>query len=192
MAITESVLTKPEEKVVEMTAEIFKLKYPGIFTGVFTDAAMKASEDVEAKIKAASEAGYKKGINEGTSNGASAERNRIKSVQEMSMPGYEAIVKEKAFDGKSTGPETAEAMFSALKKRNAKALNSLKVDAPAPIDEELDEESNVNASADPLKTAWETGPLSAKLKKEFGNNWDSYKGFYENNKHYQETKQVTL
>lgn len=190
-------LTKPDEKAVEMTAEIFEAKYPGIYAGVHTkfatEAAKVATEETKnmaIKIKTATEAGYNTGVSEGMLKGATEERNRIKSVQEKSYPGFEAIIKEKAFDGKSTGPETAEAILLAMKDKNAKGLNAMKESAPDPIDNELEEESNDNA--DPLKAAWETGPLSAKLKKEFGGDWDSYKAFYDNNKHYQETKQIRL
>lgn len=43
-----------------------------------------------------------------------------------------------------------------------------------------------------LNAAWETGPLSARLKKEFGWDSDSYKAYYENEEHYKATGKIVL
>lgn len=186
----------PDGKLpVVMTAKILEAQYPLLHAEVCSEAVAEASKGMDAKIDAAHKVSYSKGLAEGAVKGAKTEKERIQSVLGKTYPGFEAIVNARAFDGKSTGPETAEAVLEAMKEKNAKGLMALIADAPDPIEPELDEESEdiADANADPLKAAWEKGKLSAKLKKEFGGDYDSYKAYYENqDEQYKKTKQVTL
>ncbi len=45
---------------------------------------------------------------------------------------------------------------------------------------------------DPIKAAWENGPISTALKKEFGGNYESYKAYFENDKQFKATGKVYL
>ncbi len=186
---------KPGEKQpAVMTAGKFAEQYPGIYAEVVSQTIAEANNDVTAKIESAKKEGHSKGFAEGTVKGATAENERIIAVESKSLPGYEHIVKARKADGKSTGADTAEAILEAQQARLAKGLEAIQKEAPAPAENEHDGgEQPAGEEADPLKAAWESGPLSAKLKKEFGGDWESYKAYYENqDDHYKETKQVTL
>ena len=62
---------------------------------------------------------------------STAERERIRSVMALSRPGFEALVNEMAFDGKTTGPEAAvRILFAMDAKRDAK-LDALRSDGHA-------------------------------------------------------------
>lgn len=66
-------------------------------------------------------------------DGATLERNRIQGVLALSAPGCEDLVRELAFDGK-TSPDQAASAILALQKRNlATEAASLRSDAAAPI-----------------------------------------------------------
>lgn len=192
------------EKPVELTAEILANKYPLIQAEVSANAIATVTQDMDAKLEAATDAGYNRGLAVGTIKGATDERERIMSVQAKSYPGLgkecEAMINARSFDGKSTGPEVAEAILESMKAKNAKMFKAMKDEAPAPVDTENENEDDDEEDEDvtagvknPLKAAWDKGPLSARLKKEFGGDWDSYKAYYEkHDEHYIETKHVTI
>lgn len=62
--------------------------------------------------------------------GASAERDRIASVRAQTLPGHEALIETLAFDGKTTGPEAAQAIVAAEKQLRVGNLAALDRDAP--------------------------------------------------------------
>lgn len=68
-------------------------------------------------------------INEGKELGATAERERIKSVEAQSMPGHEALIATLKFDGKTSGPEAAVQVLAAEKSKKGDALAALRKDA---------------------------------------------------------------
>ncbi len=116
---------------------------------------------------------------------AKAERERIESVLDQSMPGFDAMIKEMAFDGKTTGPEAAVKILQAEKEKRSTKADDLhadgkeltlvkpsadngvvetgagEVDADAPIEERT-------------KAAWDK---DAKLRSEFNNDYDCYLAF---------------
>lgn len=81
------------------------------------------------QVKAAEDAAYERGKAEG----ANAERNRIKAVMDNSMAGHEELVKQLAFDGKTTGPEAAQKVLDAEKQKRANKLTELREDAAKPV-----------------------------------------------------------
>ena len=64
------------------------------------------------------------------SAGATAERDRITAVRAQSLPGHEALIDRLAFDGKTTGPEAAVAVLSAVRTATAGAAAAHFADAP--------------------------------------------------------------
>lgn len=64
------------------------------------------------------------------SAGATAERDRITAVRAQSLPGHEALIDKLAFDGKTTGPEAAVAVLSAVRTATAGAAAAHFADAP--------------------------------------------------------------
>ena len=66
------------------------------------------------------------------SAGATSERERIQSIESLTLPGHEALVEQLKFDGKTSGPEAAVAVLQAEQKTGAAALAALVADAPAP------------------------------------------------------------
>jgi hypothetical protein len=70
-------------------------------------------------------------INEGKELGATAERDRIKSVEAQSMPGHEALIATLKFDGKTSGPEAAVQVLAAEKAKKGDRLAALRSDAAA-------------------------------------------------------------
>lgn len=60
--------------------------------------------------------------------GAEAERSRIKSVLDQSLPGYEAEIQEMAFDGETTGEQAAVKVLQLEKKKQAETAEDLHED----------------------------------------------------------------
>lgn len=65
--------------------------------------------------------------------GASAERERIQSVEAQAIPGHEALISALKFDGKSTAGDAAMAVLAAEKQARTTQAAKLAGDAPAPL-----------------------------------------------------------
>lgn len=70
---------------------------------------------------------------EGRQQGAAAECARIQAVFGQAMPGHDALIRELAFDGKTTGPEAAVAVLAAERNQRTRAAAQLHADAPQPV-----------------------------------------------------------
>ena len=108
--------------------------------------------------------GFALGRAEGMSAGASAERERIQSVEAQSMPGHDALIQGLKFDGKTTGPEAAVQVLSAEKTKNAGVLAQLRADAPAPAPAAASATGDPGAVAAAAEAAL---PLEARAKAQF-------------------------
>ena len=67
--------------------------------------------------------------NEAAPAASAAERERIRSVLALSRPGFESLVNELAFDGKTTGPEAALRVLSAMDAKRDAKLDAIRSDA---------------------------------------------------------------
>lgn len=76
--------------------------------------------------------GFAAGQTAGRTEGATAERERIQSVEAQAMPGHEALVATLKFDGKTTGPEAAMQVLAAERAKKPAQLAALRSDAPSP------------------------------------------------------------
>lgn len=91
------------------------------------------------ELKALEDSAYSKGKTEG----ATAERERIKTIEESAIPGHDALVKEMKFDGKTTPSEAATRLLAAEKEKKVIAFDKLKADAARPVE---------HVTVDPTKT----------------------------------------
>ena len=111
-----------------------------------------------------------------TAEGATAEHERIKSVQAQALPGHEKLIAELMFDGKTTGPQAAVAVLNAERALRGAAAVQLAADAPAPVAAaatpliEAAAQDPANDNSLPLeercKAKWEKSP---DLRAEFAN-----------------------
>lgn len=113
---------------------------------------------------------------------ATAERERIQSVEQMAMPGHEDLIAALKFDGKTTGPEAAVRVLQAEKAANTQALADLETDAPAPVATAEPKAPQPKAKAqedaalpieERAKATWDDSP---EVRAEFGS-FDTYLAF---------------
>jgi hypothetical protein len=83
----------------QLTADNLAKEYPD----VYAELVAKAKGRIYSENR---DAGFKKGAEE--------ERERIQSILALSIPGQEALVKELAFDGKTTRPEAATRILESI------------------------------------------------------------------------------
>jgi hypothetical protein len=140
----------------EITVETLKDLYPDVYAAVVKDATDAGYVD-----------GYGKGKEEGKAAGADAERERIKGIETVALPGHEALVAEMKLDGKTTGAEAAIRIIEAVSTVDASIQ-------AAKESKEKEEQKEINANL-PLdmrcKAEWEKNP---QLRAEFGNSFDAY------------------
>jgi hypothetical protein len=152
-----------------VTKETFSKAYPDLFVEI----------QKEAKLIGISE-GIEAGKKEGFASGVEAERERIKAVQNQLLPGHEALIEILKFDGKTTGPEAAVQVLGAEKALLDGKRKELMEGAQLAISqtnigtgkkEEIDPNLPIE---DKAKAVWQKNP---ELRKEFGDNFDSYLAF---------------
>lgn len=91
-------------------------------------------------------------LQELVSEGASAERERIQSVEAQALPGHEALIATMKFDGKSTAGDAAMAVNAAEKQSRLAMATAIASDAPQALP--LVPSATVSASVDkPLTRA---------------------------------------
>lgn len=123
-----------ETEKIPMNIEQLKTDYPDLVQAIVAEATAGHAEALEAV----------------TATGAQAERDRIASVRAQSIPGYEALIEQLAFDGASTSSDAALAIVAAEKQARDAAL------------------SDLNASSQPVVPPIDDAPATATMKrKEF-------------------------
>lgn len=110
--------------------------------------------------------------------GASAERERIKGIEALSMKGHESLIEQLKFDG-STSPEGAAVQVLKAEKSNREsALQTQREEAPtalAPTVPEPKHQEKDNMTHDEqIAHVWNS---NASVREEFDNDFDSYKAF---------------
>jgi signal peptide peptidase SppA len=65
--------------------------------------------------------------------GATAERERIQSIESQSIPGHEALITDLKFDGKSTAGDAAQAVLAAERSARTRQATALANEAPNPL-----------------------------------------------------------
>lgn len=72
-------------------------------------------------------------IAQGREEGATAERERIRGIEAVALPGYEALVGAAKFDGRSSGEQVAARIVAAQKQDQVRALAAIREQAPEPV-----------------------------------------------------------
>lgn len=97
--------------------------------------------------------GYAKGKEEGLASGSVTERERIKAIDALGLPGHEKLIEEMKYDGKTTASEAAIKVLAAEKSIRETKLKTFKEETPpvvatveAPPDKK--EEKDFNALVD--------------------------------------------
>ncbi len=94
-------------------------------------------------------------VNEGKEAGATLERDRIKAVEDLLISGHEKIIAELKYDGKTTGPEAALILLSAIQADMEVKADTFKADAPDPVAPLPNKEAKQLTGDDKLKAEWE-------------------------------------
>jgi len=102
----------------DMTADMIAKDFPDLAAALMA----KGREQAEGSVSKAS-------FNEGFKAGSEAERKRILAIEEVSMPGHDAMVKAAKEDGKTTAGDLAMKIVTAEKQRGAKTLKTMEDDA---------------------------------------------------------------
>lgn len=126
------------------------------------------------------------GLAEGRAAGASAELERIRSVEAQALPGHADLVNKLKFDGKTTGPEAAAQILAAERgKLGAKATDiaadaaTLAGLAPAAggagaAADDKQATGSEGVTDETIKAAWDK---DANLRGEFAGNFSAYAAF---------------
>lgn len=158
----------------EITRELIAEKYPAIAEAFRKEGREAASAEHQAALDAAKKTAH----DEGFAAGAAAERDRIKAVQDQSIPGHEALIERLKFDGKTTGPEAAVQVLAAEKSARGNALDQIRREAVEPVAPSTDTPTTKQDTKDdprPIeeqcKEKWDSDP---QLRSEFGDSFDRF------------------
>lgn len=110
---------------------------------------------------------YKAILNKGVELGANAERDRIKSVKEQSMPGFEDKIEQLMFDGKTTAEQAAVQLVQAIKEQGHSVAASIQQTQTAIADEFED-------TRDPEQKAWDQNANDVKKHFSSFENFQAY------------------
>ena len=152
----------------EITADYIKKEFPD----VTKDIIQEVSEDIK-----------KSAFNEGVEAGKKQERDRILAIESAALPGHEDLIEEAKKDGSITAEKLALKIIAAEKNKASDYLaNTKKAEAEIPkiepnIDKSDSGEKQIPKDA-PLETRaksiWES---NAKIRAEFGEDFDAYFAF---------------
>ena len=177
---------------VKASVEALKEGHLDIYNAVFAVGATSERDKVNGEIADAAEKARIEGQTAGETIGAKNELARILAVEAQLMPGHEELIAKFVADGMTTGQEAAAEVIKADNSKRAAGLNTLRKDSPDAASDSSEDLEEQDQGSDPIKAAWEKGPESAALKKEFGGDYDSYKSYFENDDRYKETGEITL
>ena len=152
----------------EITADYIKKEFPD----VTKDIIQEVSEDIK-----------KSAFNEGVEAGKKQERDRILEIESAALPGHEDLIEEAKKDGSITAEKLALKIIAAEKNKASDYLaNTKKAEEEIPkiepnIDKSDTGEKQIPKDA-PLETRtksmWES---NAKIRAEFGEDFDAYFAF---------------
>lgn len=164
----------------DITRETIAEHYPAIADAFRAEGVEQATATLGKDHRAA--------LEQARTEGATAERERIQSVEAVALPGHGELIAALKFDGKTTGPEAAAKIIAAEKQNRAKRGQQLgedRRDALVPAgDEEGASDPGARAGEDdqrPLEERCkEKWGQDAALRAEFGEKFDRYLAFERN------------
>lgn len=152
----------------EITADYIKKEFPDVASAIIQE----VSEDIK-----------KSAFNEGIEAGKKQERDRILAIESAALPGHEDLIEEAKKDGSITAEKLALKIIAAEKSKASDYLvNTKKAEEEIPkiepnIDKSDTGEKQIPKDA-PLETRaksiWES---NAKIRAEFGEDFDAYHAF---------------
>ena len=155
---------EPKTSAINTAPEILSPEIAGaIVTPVLT------ADQISREYPEEADAIYQRGM----TAGAEAERNRIKAVEEQTLPGHEALIAGLKFDGKTSGPEAASRVLAAEKQMRQTRLSSLETEAPKPVPP-TNEPSIPIAGPEKDERDWNA---NAELRDEFVDNKEAFLAF---------------
>lgn len=113
---------KEEENT--MTLADLKAKHPEVYEAAVNEGKAQSNQGVEGATKEA----LANARNEGIKAGVEAERNRMKAIDEIAMPGTEALTNRAKYETHITAEQYAVAIVKAQKEKGANYLNALQAD----------------------------------------------------------------
>lgn len=152
----------------DMTADMIAKDFPDIAAALMA----KGRTEAEGMVS-------KSSFNEGFKAGSEAERKRILAIEEVSMPGHEAMIKAAKEDGKTTAGDLAMKIVTAEKQRGTKTLKTMEEDAnEQPVVQPTTQTQNPSVDANaPIEeraeAEWNNSP---DLRTEFGSK-EAYMAF---------------
>jgi len=155
-----------------MDLKEFKEKYPDLYKLIFEEGskAGKAEGLAEGSL-AGIETGRAESREEALKAGAQAERERIKGIEDLAMPGHEALIQDLKFDGKTTPAEAAVKLVQAENAVRQNAAAALAADGIDPVTHIATDGAGADNSAANLQEGPEKWKAEyekdAKLQKEF-------------------------
>ncbi len=136
-------ISKAKKEKDVLTADKVKENHPEVYDEIFNLAVESTSGVIN---KESFDAGYRDGVKEGKESGivegAKAEAQRIKAVEEQSLPGHETLINSLKFDGKTTGPEAAVEVLKAEKGKHSKGLKILEKESVNPVENDIEAETD--------------------------------------------------
>lgn len=112
----------------------FKEKYPDLYKLIFEEGEVAGNAEGLAEGKVAGiETGKTEGREEGLKAGAKAEQERIKGIEELAMPGHEALIQTMKFDGETTPAAAAIKLVQAENAVRQNAAEALAADGIKPV-----------------------------------------------------------
>jgi ATP-dependent Clp protease, protease subunit len=138
--------------------------------------------DLVASIEKDATAGHAEAITAAKAEGAKEERERIQAVHSQSFPGFENIVTEAMFDGKSKAGDVAIKINAANLKKNQQAAQDSHEDAPdvilEPQNNDSPDKDKGPVTEEKLKAKWDKDKA---LQDEFAGDFELCKSYYLNN-----------
>jgi len=152
----------------EITADYIKKEFPDVTSAIIQE----VSEDIK-----------KSAFNEGVETGKKQERDRILAIESAALPGHEDLIEEAKKDGSITAEKLALKIIAAEKNKASDYLaNTKKAEEEIPKIEPNIDKSDSGKKQIPkdapletrAKSIWES---NAKIRAEFGEDFDAYFAF---------------
>lgn len=117
-----------------MDLKEFKEKYPDLYKLIFEEGKTAGRTEGLAEGETAGiETGRAEGQEEALKTGAQAERDRIKGIEDLTMPGHEALIQTMKFDGETTPAAAAIKLVQAENAVRQTAAAALAADGIDPV-----------------------------------------------------------
>jgi len=136
-----------------MDLKEFKERYPDIAQLIHDEGVTVGKAEGLAEGEAAGiEKGAAQAQDEALKTGAQAERARIKGIQDLAIPGHEALIEQMKFDGETTPEQAAVKLVQAENAVRQNAADALAADGIKPVAHVATDGSGADEGGDDDKT----------------------------------------